>query len=67
MDAKTLNAVGLILNFLAAIILLIHARKTVGAETQADQDYVASPWWPRVGYGLLAAGFLLQIIGAVSG
>ena len=58
-----LNAIGLILNFLGAVVLLIYATKTVGATTPADQDYVASPWWSRGGYGLLAAGFLLQIIG----
>jgi hypothetical protein len=65
MDAKMLNTLGLILDFIGAVILLIYVTTTVGATTQADQDYVASRWWLRVGYGLIAVGFLLQAIGSL--
>jgi hypothetical protein len=60
-----MNTLGLIADFLGALVLLIYATKTVGATTQADQDFVASPWWSRIGWGLIAAGFLLQLIGGL--
>lgn len=56
---------GLILDFVGIILLLIYSEKTVGATTKADKDFVASPWWHRAGYLLLALGFLLQIFGGV--
>jgi hypothetical protein len=60
-----MNTTGLILDFLGAVVLLIYASKTVGATSQADQDYVASPWLPRIGWALIAGGFLLQLIGGI--
>jgi hypothetical protein len=62
MDQKLLNSFGLILDFIGVVILLIYAKKTTGAITQADRDYVASPWWAYSGYFLLAFGFLFQIL-----
>ena len=62
MDAKTLNLIGLCLDFFGGVALLIFATKTVGATTKVDQDRVASRWWPRVGYGLITLGFLIQIL-----
>jgi hypothetical protein len=62
MDAKTLNIVGLGLNCFGGVLLLIFAAKTVGAVTKADQNHIASHWWPRVGYGLITVGFLIQIL-----
>jgi uncharacterized membrane protein YfcA len=63
MDAKTLGTFGLILDFSGAVLLLIYATKTTGAVTEADQDHVASRWWLRLGWALLALGFLTQILG----
>jgi hypothetical protein len=62
MDQKLLNSFGLILDFIGVVLLLIYSRKTTGAITQADCDYVASPWWAYSGYFLLALGFLFQIL-----
>jgi len=56
------NAVGLILNFIAAIMLLVYSERTEGSTTRAERDYLASPWWYRLGFGLLAFGFLLQVV-----
>ena len=62
METNILNTFGLILDFIGAVSLLIYATKTIGATTQADQRHVASPWWSCAGYGLIAAGFLAQLI-----
>lgn len=60
-----LNVLGLSLDFIGALLILVHSCKTIGAITPADQAYIASPWWFRVGVILLALGFLGQIIGNV--
>jgi hypothetical protein len=60
--AGYLNVLGLILDFAGIIVLLIYSEKIVGATTPADQDFLASRWWLRTGYILLAIGFLIQII-----
>jgi hypothetical protein len=44
MDMKVLNTIGLILDFIGAVILLIYATKTVEAHAPVDQDYLASHW-----------------------
>jgi hypothetical protein len=62
MDQKLLNSFGLILDFIGVVLLLIYGKKTTGAITQADRDYVASAWWAYRGYFLLAFGFLFQIL-----
>ena len=65
MESQTLTSIGLILDFVGAVVLLVYSAKTTGAITNADQDYLASPWWPRVGWLLIAGGFLLQLLGNV--
>jgi len=54
---------GLSADFVGVILLLIYAIKTVGAITQVDMNILASPQWFHWGYGLLALGFLGQILG----
>ena len=63
---NTLTSFGLFLDFVGVIFLLVYATKTVGATTPADQDYVASPWWWKLGYSLIAIGFLAQFIASVT-
>jgi len=60
-----LNTIGLILDFIGAVILLIYATRTVGATTPVDQDYLTSRWWSYAGYGFIAVGFLFQLIGSL--
>lgn len=59
-----MNSAGLILDFIGIVMLLIYSERTEGTTTRADRDYLASPWWYRLGYGLLGLGFLLQIVAA---
>ncbi len=59
-----MSSAGLVLDFLGAIALLFYSERTEGAITRADKNHVRSPWWYRIGYGLLALGFLLQVVGA---
>lgn len=59
---ENMNTVGLILNFIAAIMLLVYSERTEGSTNRADRDYLASPWWYRLGFSLLAIGFLLQVM-----
>jgi hypothetical protein len=54
---------GLILNFVGVAFLLFYSTKTEGATTKTDKDYLTSPWIERIGYILLAIGFLLQLLG----
>jgi len=63
---RTVNIIGLILDFVGVIMLLVYSARTQGATTSTDQGYLASPWWHRIGYGLLGLGFLLQILAACS-
>ena len=65
MNTQCITALGLILDFVGAGLLAYYANKTLGATTQADQDHVASPRWPFVGWILLAAGFLAQLFAIV--
>jgi hypothetical protein len=65
MDMKVLNTIGLTLDFIGAVILFIYAKITVGATTPVDQDYRASLWWSYAGYGSIAVGCLLQLIGSL--
>ena len=57
-----LNTIGLILDFFGVIILLYVSCKTKGTTTPADENYIISRWYHRIGYSLLALGFLLQIL-----
>jgi hypothetical protein len=58
-----LNVCGLILDFVGVIILLYVSVKSKGATTIADENFIISPWIQKVGYVLLAIGFLMQIMG----
>lgn len=62
----SLNSFGLILDFIGVILLLYVSIKTKGSTTVADDNYLISPWFQRVGYIFLAIGFLLQIWANVS-
>jgi len=57
------NAIGIIFEFIGIIVLIIHAKKTKGAMTQADEDYFISPWVQKIGYILIGVGFIFLIIG----
>jgi hypothetical protein len=50
-----LTTAGLVLDFAGVLVLWLYAEKTTGATTHADRDALASPWYVKVGYGLLAA------------
>ena len=63
---NTITSIGLFLDFVGVIFLLVYATKTIGATTPADQDHVASPWWWKLGYGLIAAGFLAQFVASLA-
>ncbi len=63
MEAKTLTSVGLISDFIGAVVLLFYATKTTGATTSIDQDYLASRKWLFFGWILVAVGFALQLLG----
>jgi len=64
---NTVTSFGLLLDFVGVIFLLVYAMKTIGATTPADQDHVVSPWWWRLGYSLIAVGFLAQFIASLAG
>jgi hypothetical protein len=65
MGTKTLTSIGLILDFIGAVVLLIYATKTTGATTIVDQNHLASPWWPRIGWVMVAGGFIFQLFGNI--
>jgi hypothetical protein len=60
---RWLTTAGLILDAASVAVLWYYAKWTAGAVTPADQDMLASACWTRVGYGLLAVGVVLQVIG----
>ena len=62
-----LNNIGLLLDFLGGVVLFWISTRTRGATTPADEDHIISREYHWLGYALLSAGFLLQIIGSSIG
>lgn len=61
-DIRWLSILGLCLNFVGALLILLHSFRTTGATTPADQQFLASPWWYRTGLASLTLGFILQLV-----
>ncbi len=62
LNLRWLSILGLVLGFLGALLILLHSFKTTGATTPADQAFLMSAWWYRIGLGCLALGFFLQLL-----
>ena len=39
----------------------VEAMEGISVTTKAERDMAVSPWWYRLGYGLLALGFLVAV------
>jgi hypothetical protein len=70
MDWMTLGRIGLILNFAGTVLVALSFGRNLGAAYQTDDRgrriYLASFLYPnlfRLGLGLAAVGFLLQLFG----
>jgi len=61
-ETPMLINIGLIFNFIGIILLLYYSEKTADAVGQGNKDHLCNSNWYRGGYGLLALGFLLQIV-----
>ena len=64
-NLRWLSILGLSLSFVGTLLILLHSFKTTGATTSADQAFLMSPWWYRIGLGCLAFGFFLQLVALV--